>query len=160
MFATVLDTSATAVADDYEAAVDGGIETAHTARDRLLVLARAATKHALGHPERFAMVHQISGEAAHFPPVAFAAWRAAGADRVERETVAQLRALHEGGLLEIADLNRAPLHDSIEKSPARASDLARRFGEHVAGIVDAMSAAFGRTGGAARGTASAGLGIR
>jgi AcrR family transcriptional regulator len=110
LFATVLEASAKAVADDYEASVRAGVEAAHTARERLLVLARAATKQALGHPEHFAMVRQISSETAHFPAGALATWREAGPDRVERETVAQLRALHEEGLLEIEDFKRAARH--------------------------------------------------
>ncbi len=36
-------------------------------------------------------------------------------------------------------ITAAILHDSIEKSPARTSDIANRFGPHVAGIVAAMT---------------------
>jgi AcrR family transcriptional regulator len=110
LFATVLEQSARAVADDYEASVRAGVEAAHTLHERLMALARAATKQALGHPEHFAMVRQIASEAAHFPPGALAAWRKAGPDRVERETVAQLRTLHDEGLLEIEDFERAARH--------------------------------------------------
>jgi hypothetical protein len=111
-FATVLEASARAVADDFEASVRAGVDAADTARERLLVLARTRTKQALGHPEHFAVVRQISGEAEHFPAGALAALREAGPDRVERETVAQLRALHEEGLLEIEDFTRAARHFS------------------------------------------------
>jgi AcrR family transcriptional regulator len=110
LFATVLEASAAAVADDYEATVRAGIQAAQTVHDRLFVLARAATKQALGHPEHFAMIRQISNETAHFPPGVLAAWRRAGPDRVERETVAQLRALHDEGLLRIEDFKRAARH--------------------------------------------------
>ncbi|HEX4214991.1 MAG TPA: TetR/AcrR family transcriptional regulator [Candidatus Dormibacteraeota bacterium] len=110
LFATVLEASAAAVADDYEASVRAGVEAAHTVQERLLVLARASTKQSLGHPEHFAMVRQILGETAHFPPGVLAAWRRAGPDRVERETVAQLRALDDEGLLEIEDFTRASRH--------------------------------------------------
>jgi AcrR family transcriptional regulator len=110
LFATVLEASARAVADDYEASVRAGVAAAHTASERLFVLARARTKQALGHAEHFAMVDQISNETAHFPAGALAAWREAGPDRVERETVAQLRALQEEGLLEIEDFTRAARH--------------------------------------------------
>lgn len=110
LFATVLEASATAVADDYEASVRAGVQAAHTVHERLLVLARAATKQALGHPEHFAMVRQITSETAHFPAGVLAAWRKAGPDRVERETVVQLRALHDEGLLEIEDFKRAARH--------------------------------------------------
>jgi len=110
LFATVLEGSATAVADDYEASVRAGIAGAGTLEDRLMVLARAATKQSLGHPEHFAMMRQIANETAHFPPGVLAAWRKAGPDRVERETIAQLRALHAEGLLEIHDFRRAARH--------------------------------------------------
>ena len=80
--------------------------------ERLFVLARAATKQALGHPEHFAMIRQISNETTHFPPGVLAAWRKAGPDRVERETIAQLRALDDEGLLQIEDFKRAARHFS------------------------------------------------
>jgi len=110
LFATVLETSAAAVADDYEAAVRTGVKAAQTPHERLLVLARAATKQALGHPEHFAMIRQIVTEIEHFPPGVPARWRKAGPDRVERETITQLRALHEEGVLEIENLRRAARH--------------------------------------------------
>lgn len=112
LFATVLEGSAAAVADDYEASVRAGVAAAGTARERLFILARAATKQALGHPEHFAMIRQISNETAHFPAGVLAAWRKAGPDRVQRETIAQLRALHDEGLLEIEDFTRAARHFS------------------------------------------------
>lgn len=110
LFATVLETSAAAVADDYEASVRAGVTAAETLHERLLVLARAATKQALGHPEHFAMIRQISSETAHFPPGVLDAWRKAGPDRVERVTIAQLRALNHEGLLQIEDPERAARH--------------------------------------------------
>lgn len=110
LFATVLETSARAVADDYVVSVRAGLEHAATLEDRLRVLADAATKHALGHPEHFAMMGRIAGERDHLPPGALDAWRDAGPRRVERETAAQLRALHEEGLLEIPDTARAVRH--------------------------------------------------
>jgi AcrR family transcriptional regulator len=110
LFATVLAASATAVADDYETAVRAGITSAHTPHERLRVLAHAATKQALGHPEHFAMIRQIVTETEHFPEGVLDAWRRAGPDRVERETITQLRALHEEGFLEIEDFTRAARH--------------------------------------------------
>jgi len=110
LFATVLEASAAAVADDYEASVRAGVQTALTMHERLGVLASAATKQALGHPEHFAMIRQISSEMAHFPPGVLAAWRNAGPDRVERETIAQLRALNDDGLLQIDNFKRAVRH--------------------------------------------------
>jgi hypothetical protein len=68
------------------------------------------TKQSLGHPEHFAMVRQIVGETAHFPASVLKAWRAAGPDRVDQETITQLRALHEEGALEIDDFRRAARH--------------------------------------------------
>ncbi len=110
LFATVLTASATAVADDYERAVRSGISSAHTPHERLKVLALAATKQALGHPEHFAMIRQIVTETQHFPQGVIDAWRKAGPDRVQRETITQLRALHKDGVLEIENFARAARH--------------------------------------------------
>lgn len=110
LFAIVLTTSATAVAEDYEASIRTGLTAARTPHERLLVLAQAATKQALGHPEHFAMIRQIVTETEHFPAGVLAAWRRAGPERVERETIAQLRALDEEGVLEIEDFPRAARH--------------------------------------------------
>lgn len=110
LFATALEESARAVADDYEAAVRAAVDAAGTAQERLVALAQAATKQALGHPEHFAMVQGIASETSHVPPEALAAWRKVGPDRVQRETVAQLRALHDQRLLEIDDFQRAARH--------------------------------------------------
>jgi AcrR family transcriptional regulator len=107
LFAAVLEESATTVADDYVASVRAGVAAAETLEERLLVLARAVTKQSLGHPEHFAMVRQIVGETSHFPPGVLKAWRAAGPDRVEQETIARLRALQGEGALEIDDFRRA-----------------------------------------------------
>jgi AcrR family transcriptional regulator len=126
LFATVLEASAMAVADDYEASVRAGIAAGGTAYDRLLVLARAATKQSLGHPEHFAMIRQISNETAHFPPGVLAAWRKAGPDRVQRETIAQLRALQAEGLLEIHDFKRAARHFLALTTAETTSGLGRK----------------------------------
>jgi hypothetical protein len=56
------------------------------------------------------MVRQIVSETPRFPPGVLARWRKAGPDRVERETIAQLRALRDEGLLEIEDFKRAARH--------------------------------------------------
>jgi AcrR family transcriptional regulator len=110
LFAIVLETSAAAVADDFEAAVRTGVKAARTPHERLLVLARAATKQALGHPEHFAMIRQIVTETEYFPAGVLDRWRKAGPERVERETIAQLRALNEQGVLEIDHFRRAARH--------------------------------------------------
>ena len=110
LFATVLEESARAVADDFEASVRAGVDAAGTVQERLVALAQAATKRALGHPEHFAMIRQIASETSHLPPGVLATWREVGPDRVRRETVAQLRALHDERLLEIDDVERAARH--------------------------------------------------
>ncbi len=125
LFATVLLASAAAVGDDYEASVRAGIRAAQTGHERLLVLARAATKQALGHPEHFAMIREISSDRAQFPTAVLAAWRKAGPDRVERETIAQLRALNDEGVLQIEDLQRAARHFfALTRAEPRSSERA------------------------------------
>lgn len=126
LFATVLVASAAAVADDYEASVRDGIEEAETPRERLLVLARAATKQSLGHPEHFAMMRQVEAEASHLPADALAAWRKAGPDRLDRETIAQLRALHKDGALEIEDFRRAARHFLVLTTAELRTGLGRK----------------------------------
>jgi AcrR family transcriptional regulator len=110
LFAVVLESSARSVADDYEASVRAGVAAATTLHDRLMVLALARTKQALGHPEHFAMIRQIDSERQHVPPDVLAAWRSAGPDRVTSETIAQLRRLHDEGLLRIDDFDLAARH--------------------------------------------------
>jgi AcrR family transcriptional regulator len=110
LLAAVLEESTRAVADDYEAAVRAAVDSAGTVQERLVALALAATKPALGHPEHFRMIRQVVSEGSHVPPGVVARWRTLGPDRVRRETVAQLRVLHEEGLLEIDDFERAARH--------------------------------------------------
>lgn len=126
LFATVLVASAAAVADDYEASVREGIGGAETPQERLLVLARAATKQSLGHPEHFAMMRQVESEGPHLPAEAVAAWRKAGPDRVEKVTVAQLRALDKEGALEIANPRRAARHFLALTTAELRSGLGRK----------------------------------
>jgi AcrR family transcriptional regulator len=109
LFATVLEESATQVADDFLAEVEGiadggGLEL------RLLRLAELLVRQTTTHPEHFAMVRQISGEARHFPAGAFSAWREAGPHRVEAGVADYLGLLAERGQLDIDDRAQAGRH--------------------------------------------------
>ncbi len=140
LFATVLVTSAAAVAEDYEAAVRTGVKAAHDPHERLLVLAHAATKQALGHPEHFAMIRQIATETEHFPAGVLAAWRRAGPERVERETIRQLRALDQEGILDIGNFTRAARHFSALTS-AETTERPGRTRPSPRAVADAINAA-------------------
>jgi AcrR family transcriptional regulator len=140
LFAAVLTASAAAVADDYEASVRAGVSAAQTPHERLMVLARAATKQALGHPEHFAMVRQIVTETDHFPAGVLAAWRKAGPDRVQRQTIAQLRALDDEGVLEIENFPRAARH-FIALTGAETSERHGRTRPSPSAVENAIAAA-------------------
>lgn len=110
LFATVLEASATEVADAFIERVRTGLAGARTTEERLLALGHAIAAQHLAHPEHFAMARQIIHERDHFPEGVLTAWVAAGPDRVEREVRAQLRALHETGELVVEDAERAATH--------------------------------------------------
>jgi AcrR family transcriptional regulator len=110
LFATVLEASATEVADAFAARARTGVAAARTTEERLLALGHAIASQHLAHPEHFAMVRQISHERDHFPDGVLTAWKEAGPDRVEHEVRAQLRALHDAGELVIEDEARAATH--------------------------------------------------
>jgi AcrR family transcriptional regulator len=110
LFASVLQASATQVADAFVENVarqlTGGTDLEHD----LVAIGRALASQAIDFPEHFAMVRQINPETPHFPPDVLDAWQEAGPRRVEREVARRLEQLADQGRLRIADPSRAALH--------------------------------------------------
>ena len=112
LFASVLEASATQVADGFAGRVEG-IPPAESAVDvsrELVGLGHALVRQAIDNPEHFAMVRQINTESTHFPLPVLTAWQEAGPLRVEALVAARLANLADRGLLVIPDLDRAVLH--------------------------------------------------
>jgi AcrR family transcriptional regulator len=114
LFGVVLQVSATQVADTFVETLRRGLADGPPTADRLeadlVLIGGALTHQSLDHPEHFAMIRQISAEAAHFPPPMLHAWREAGPLRVRREVADRLRAFAEQRLLRIQDPFRAAGH--------------------------------------------------
>ncbi len=115
LFGAVLTESATQVAEMVAgraaAAFDGVAPDDPADVERALVdLGRALAAQRTEFAEHFAMVSQIEGEAAHFPPAVYEAWQDAGPRAVRREVVARLRALPR---LRLDDPQRAALHFTL-----------------------------------------------
>jgi AcrR family transcriptional regulator len=60
--------------------------------------------------DHFAIVRQITAEAAHFPTAALIAWRENGPDRVRRALADRFAGFQEEGLLHLSSPERAALH--------------------------------------------------
>jgi AcrR family transcriptional regulator len=114
LFGVVLETSATQVAETFLETVrrdlPPGPPTPGRLEADLEVIGRALVHQSRDHPEHFAMIRQISAEAAHFPPAMLLAWREAGPLRVRREVADRLRSYADHGLLAVADPFRAAAH--------------------------------------------------
>jgi AcrR family transcriptional regulator len=114
LFGIVLQVSATQVAETFVETLRAGLPEGPPAaaglEADLVVIARALVRQSLDHPEHFAMIRQISAEAAHFPPEMLHAWREAGPLRVRREVADRLRAFGEAGLLRVGDPFQAAGH--------------------------------------------------
>jgi AcrR family transcriptional regulator len=145
LFATVLEASATEVADTFVQRVREGLAAAGSTEAKVLAIARAM---AAQHPEHFAMVRQIMSERDHFPEGAVTAWAQAGPNRVEREVRAQLLALRDAGELAFADEGRAATHlfalALAELNGRRLDGPARLTAEAADESVVAGAAAFQR----------------
>jgi AcrR family transcriptional regulator len=148
LFATVLEASATEVADTFVQRVREGVGAARSTEAKVLAIARAMAAQHLEHPEHFAMVRQIMSERDHFPEGAVTAWAQAGPNRVEREVRAQLLALRDAGELAFADEGRAATHlfalALAELNGRRLDGPARLTAEAADESVVAGAAAFQR----------------
>jgi AcrR family transcriptional regulator len=110
LFSTVLETSATRVADAFVEAAERRHSDSPDLFHYLVSLGHALAAQSTEFPEHFAMVRQIRAEAPHFPPAVLNAWREAGPLRVEREVAHRLEQLSDQGLLRFADASRAAFH--------------------------------------------------
>ena len=110
LFATVLERSATEVADAFVERVERELTGEPELERDLVAIGRALAGQATNFPEHFAMVAQINTESAHFPPAVLTAWREAGPLRVQREVERRLGGFAAMGLLDISDPPRATHH--------------------------------------------------
>jgi AcrR family transcriptional regulator len=110
LFATVLETSATEVADGFVARVSTSVEGAPDLESGLVAIGAALAGQATNYSEHFAMVAQISAETPHFPAEVLDAWKEAGPLRVQREIERRLQGFADAGLLELSDPARATHH--------------------------------------------------
>lgn len=110
LFAEVLRTSATEVADAFVATVARTVGDPPDLVPDLVSVGRALVAQRADHVEHFAMMRHINVEAGHFPPEVLAAWREAGPLRVQREVARQLCRLAGHGLLRVDDPDRAARH--------------------------------------------------
>jgi len=103
LFSSVLQASATQVADAFVAAIGEAPREPLELERELLALGEALVAQVTEHADHFAMVRQINAEARHFPPGALDAWQEAGPLRVERAVAERLRQLGERGVLRVED---------------------------------------------------------
>lgn len=146
LFTEVLRTSATEVADGFIASVARAVGDPPDLVPDLVAIGRALIAQRTQHVEHFAMMHQITVEAAHFPAEVLTAWREAGPLRVEREVTRQLRRLAEHGLLSIDDEARATRHFialvTAEESARVGMKRARMTKDQVTAAITAGVEAF------------------
>lgn len=110
LFATVLLDSADRVADALCARIAAHLDDVDDLPAALLGLGREWVSPLVEFADHFAMVRQVTAEAAHAPPGVLAAWRDAGPGRVERELADRLARLAADGRLDVPDAGRAAIH--------------------------------------------------
>jgi AcrR family transcriptional regulator len=148
LFASVLEASATQVADGFAARVDA-VPPAGSAADvprELVGIGHALVRQAIDNPEHFAMVRQINTESTHFPTPVLTAWQEAGPLRVEALVAARLARLADRGWLVTPDPQRAVLHFStlvtVEASPRGLRQIGHLTPAQTDVAVDAAVAAY------------------
>ncbi|TQS40834.1 TetR/AcrR family transcriptional regulator [Cryptosporangium phraense] len=112
LFAFVLETSATEVADGTVERIRSApvAESAGDVAAELETIAHALVRQAIDYRDHFAMVRQINAESTHFPAAMLRTWQKAGPLRVESAVAERLAGLAERGLIVVPDLERATLH--------------------------------------------------
>lgn len=121
LFQTVIEDSASRVADAQIAIMDRYLRKVTDVQDDLVEFARAWVTPISDHAEHFALVRQVRAEAAHIPQAAIQAWQEAGPLRVRGELARRLEQLAGAGLLQIDHPDRAALHFSQLVSVAEPS---------------------------------------
>lgn len=110
LFQTVIQESATRVAEAQIAIVDRYLRKVTDLESDLIEFARAWLTPMPDYADHFALVRQINAEAGHIPQAAIDGWQETGPLRVRRELARHMRQLAERGLLRIDDPDRAALH--------------------------------------------------
>lgn len=110
LFATVLQASATEVADAFIANVERAAPAEPDVEANLVAIGLALAMQSTNFAEHFAMVGQINAETPHFSPEILTAWKEAGPWRVQREIERRLTELRDLGLLDLDDPPRATHH--------------------------------------------------
>jgi AcrR family transcriptional regulator len=110
LFRTVIQESATAVADAHIALIDRRLQEVSDLERDLTDLALDWLRPEPAFADHRAMVQQIRAEAAHFPRDALQAWQDAGPRRVQQALADRLRSLADRGTLHVPNPDRAALH--------------------------------------------------
>jgi len=113
LFQTVIQESATRVAEAQIAIVDRYLRKVTDLESDLIEFARAWVTPMPDYADHFALVRQINAEAGHIPQSAIDAWQETGPLRVRRELARLMLQLAERGLLRIDDPDRAALHFAL-----------------------------------------------
>ncbi len=110
LFRTVIQESATRVAEAQIAIIDRYLRRVTDLEADLIELARALATPMTDYADHFALVRQINADAGHLPRAALDAWQEAGPRRVLRELARRMRQLAEQEQLRIDDADRAAVH--------------------------------------------------
>ncbi|MGH8882974.1 MAG: TetR/AcrR family transcriptional regulator [Stackebrandtia sp.] len=142
LFAYVLRTSATEVAEAFVATIEATVVGDDLMAD-LRALGEAFVAQRRDFPAHFGMVAQIKTEASHVDAAVVDDWQRAGPRRVQRELAARLRRLADGGGLRVADPARAAAHfsalviaDDNTRGFGSAAPSARQVSDGVAAAVE------------------------
>ncbi|WP_424187249.1 TetR/AcrR family transcriptional regulator [Actinokineospora sp. G85] len=110
LFRTVIQESATQVAEVQIEVIDRHLSTVADLEASLLAFGRAWAEPMTNYAEHIALVRQVNAETGHIPQAAIDAWQRTGPLRVRRELAYRLRRLADRGLLRVDDSERAALH--------------------------------------------------
>ncbi|WP_202865674.1 TetR/AcrR family transcriptional regulator [Ornithinimicrobium sufpigmenti] len=124
LFTTVIEDSATAVAEAQEGLIreylDPVVESGDL--DGLVRFGRRWAASAQDAEEHFALMGHVSAEAHFIPPEAIRVWQQAGPSRVEQEMSTRFARLAELGLIHAPDPHRAAAHFMLLVGSAVAQD--------------------------------------
>lgn len=110
LFLTVIQDSATQVADAQIGLIDRYLDTVTDLEADLIVFGRVWATSTSEFAEHFAMVRQIHAEVGHIPQAALEGWQETGPRRVHRALARRMRRFAEQGVLSIDDPDRAASH--------------------------------------------------
>lgn len=110
LFQTVIQDSATRVADAQIAMIDRHLTKVTDLEPDLTEFGRALARPMTGYADHFALVRQINAETGHIPQAAIDAWQETGPLRVRRALAGRMRELADRGLLRVDDPERVANH--------------------------------------------------